>query len=134
MAEREKDTRAILQGVTVGEGDARRTLTEESDFEKLEAALTPRELNRLKAAGAIAGNWRAGKEDPEGVLDAEGKFKDAAKRAAGAKPPEGGGDLDGLTVAELDELAELHEVADYPKSSHKADKVRALRAAGVRPE
>jgi hypothetical protein len=39
--------------------------------------------------------------------------------------------LSGLTVPELDALAEEHEVAEYPADANKAEKVAALEAADV---
>ncbi len=39
--------------------------------------------------------------------------------------------LEQRTVAELDELAEQHDVDDYPSSARKPAKVAALRAAGL---
>ena len=36
-----------------------------------------------------------------------------------------------MTVTQLDELAALNDVADYPTSGNKAEKVAALEAAGI---
>ena len=44
--------------------------------------------------------------------------------------PEPGGDLHGLTVAELDHLAAERGVAEYPSHGTKAEKVAVLEAAG----
>jgi len=42
--------------------------------------------------------------------------------------------LDDHLVAELDDLASVNEVADYPSSGNKAEKIAALEAAGVGPQ
>jgi hypothetical protein len=42
--------------------------------------------------------------------------------------------LDDHLVAELDDLATANEVADYPASGNKAEKVAALEAAGIGPQ
>jgi hypothetical protein len=42
--------------------------------------------------------------------------------------------LEDHLVAELDDLAASNEVADYPSSGNKAEKVAALEAAGIGPQ
>lgn len=39
--------------------------------------------------------------------------------------------LMGLTVTQLDELADANDVADYPKNGTKPEKVEVLEAAGI---
>lgn len=42
--------------------------------------------------------------------------------------------LEDHLVAELDDLAAANEVADYPSSGNKSEKVAALEAAGIGPQ
>jgi hypothetical protein len=58
----------------------------------------------------------------------------AVAQYAGEEPPDPSGaeeELDTLTVAELDEVAAENDVEDYPKSGNKAEKLAALKAAGL---
>lgn len=43
------------------------------------------------------------------------------------QPADNGG-LDGKTHGELDDYADAHEVADYPTSGNKAEKIAAIKA------
>lgn len=95
---REKDTREILRGVQLPEavparpgqkqgGITLRTYHADADLDELEARLTPEQVARLKAQGALAGDWRPG-GDPEAGRERRERAERLRGALVGALPGE----------------------------------------------
>lgn len=84
-----RDNRRIVSGVQLLEGGAIRTHagTSEADHDALEERLTPEQVERLKEAGALEGDWH-GRGQPQppmrGSRDAGGAQAAAGQAGGGA--------------------------------------------------
>lgn len=121
-----RDTRKIRRGVVFHEGDALRTYGDTpEDLDALERLMTPEQCARLRARGAITGNWQPRGKGPPPMPQSPRGENPVGRRSASFRGVAQGQGQD-ATRQELEQYA--REVrADYDRlASENADMRRRL--------